>query len=163
GAATDISCASAILNGTIKPAPEGSHPAPKYHFRYSRDMMFISYDVTSDTQAGSSNVAVSAPIFGLTPSTVYYFALGLSFLDIPFHAALNPPSFHIGALAMASAAPAAGTYGAVISTLDGNSLKGYAIYAGPTGKWELWLGDGVTPLVPPAAITSTADVLPGQI
>jgi hypothetical protein len=88
---------------------------------------------------------------------------GTGYVEVPFHAALNPPSFHIDVLAKVTAAPA-GTYGTVISTLDGASFTGYAIYAGPTNKWELWLGDGSPSSVQSsAAITSTVDVVPGQI
>ena len=228
--ATDITCGSATLNGTVFPGGEDA----TYQFQYGTAMAFGGRTPLMSTDP--TTFAVSAPISGLTPGTVYSFALvgflpagdalsfstlaGLGFWPLnedagatvaldgtgnhfdgayrggvvlavpdlqavgggagperaarfdgtgdvfvaPFHAELNPPSFRIDVLAMASAVPAAGTYSAVISTLDGTNHTGYAIHAGPTGYWELLLGDGSTASsLQSAFITSNAAVMANQI
>ena len=69
GIASDIADTSATVNGTVN--PNGSETT--YHFEYGTTTAYGS--TTPDTSAGSGfeSVAVSEPLTGLTPGTVYHF------------------------------------------------------------------------------------------
>ena len=71
GQATSISQTGATLNGTVN--PQGTDTS--YHFEYGTSNSYGTSTPTKDAGAGSSDVAVSAPLTGLTPGTTYHFRL----------------------------------------------------------------------------------------
>ncbi len=70
-AATAITTTSATLNGLINPNGYSSD----YHFEWGTTTGYGNNTTTANAGSGTSNVAVNAPISGLTPGTTYHFRL----------------------------------------------------------------------------------------
>jgi hypothetical protein len=71
GAASDITTATAQMNGSVN--PNGS--ATTYYFEYGPTTAYGSATVAQSAGSGTSLVAVNSPLTGLTASTVYHYRL----------------------------------------------------------------------------------------
>ncbi len=70
-AATSITGSGATLNGTIN----ANGLATTYHFEWGTTTGYGNNTTTTSAGSGTGNVAVNAPISGLTPGTTYHFRL----------------------------------------------------------------------------------------
>jgi hypothetical protein len=71
GGASSVSYGSAVLNGTLNPA--GSDTS--YYFQFGLTRSYGAQTAIADAGAGSRALAVSLPITGLQPITVYHYRL----------------------------------------------------------------------------------------
>ena len=69
--ATSVTATSATLTGTVNPGGK----ATTYYFEYGTSTGYGSVTATVKAGSGTTSVSVSAPVSGLTASTIYYFQL----------------------------------------------------------------------------------------
>ncbi len=70
-AATSVTGSSAVLNGTVNP----NGLATSYYFQWGTSTSYGNTTSTQSAGSGTSNVAVNAPISGLSGGTTYHFRL----------------------------------------------------------------------------------------
>ena len=71
GSATNVTSSSATLNGRLNPDGEDT----KYYFEYGTTTSYGTDTATTDAGSGTSSLAVSAPVSGLSADTTYYYQL----------------------------------------------------------------------------------------
>ena len=71
GSASNVAQASATVNGTVNPAGTDTH----YHFQYGTTSSYGSNTTSTDAGSGTDNVAASAGLTGLAPSTTYHYRI----------------------------------------------------------------------------------------
>lgn len=72
-AASIITPTSVQMNGTVNPSGAGAAFPMSYKFEYGPTVAYGSSSGTVGGQVGSSDIAVFAPLGGLTPSTTYHY------------------------------------------------------------------------------------------
>jgi lysophospholipase L1-like esterase len=72
GAATSVTISGATLNGTVNP---NGLAVTDYHFEYGTDSNLATFTPTlsQPLAAGTTSVAITAPLSGLIPGVTYYF------------------------------------------------------------------------------------------